>query len=375
MSLLVVVVLWYICNSLEFCVLTSIFDTANNTPLSAPQYPCTRAHQTLKMPSCDKESAARDASTSKVPSKNMQPLPGNFAGVFINNQFRTAISPATRERYPGAAGKCAIVTGSNTGLGLESSRQLLSLGVSHLVLGVRSLEKGTRAADELRVANPDAKIDVWHLDMESYDSVEEFARKCESTLDRIDVVILNAGLSPMDFAVSPETGHEKTIQVNHLSTVLLAVLLLPTLKEKNKVAGQGQDPPVLTVINSVMAHICKVPNKTIRPFLPSFDDTSIVPWDPQERYGVSKLLCQLFMVKLAAAVNPDDVIVNMVDPGLTKGTGLSRDAKGLVGVAAKAFFSLAGRPVEKGAATYVDAVLGHGKESHGCFLMNCHVSP
>ncbi|KAK5998040.1 hypothetical protein PT974_00410 [Cladobotryum mycophilum] len=65
----------------------------------------------------------------------------------------------------------------------------------------------------------------------------------------------------------------------------------------------------------------------------------------------------------------------MVDPGLTKGTSLSRDAKGLTGLAAKAFFGAAGRHVERGAATYVDAVLGHRKESHGCFLMNCKISP
>ncbi len=65
----------------------------------------------------------------------------------------------------------------------------------------------------------------------------------------------------------------------------------------------------------------------------------------------------------------------MVDPGLTKSTGLSRDAKGGTAVAAKMFFSIAGRPVDRGAATYIDAVLGHSKESHGCFLMNCKIAP
>jgi hypothetical protein len=65
----------------------------------------------------------------------------------------------------------------------------------------------------------------------------------------------------------------------------------------------------------------------------------------------------------------------MVDPGLTKGTNLARDAKGATGVAAKMFFSIAGRSVDRGAATYVDAVAGHGKESHGCFLMNCQIAP
>jgi NAD(P)-dependent dehydrogenase (short-subunit alcohol dehydrogenase family) len=109
--------------------------------------------------------------------------------------------------------------------------------------------------------------------------------------------------------------------------------------------------------------------------LPSFDDTAVTPWSARERYGVSKLLCQLFVVKLAENVNPEDVIINMVDPGLTKGTDLSRDATGGTAVAAKIFLSTAGRPVDRGAATYVDAVLGQGKESHGCFLMNCKIAP
>jgi NAD(P)-dependent dehydrogenase (short-subunit alcohol dehydrogenase family) len=301
----------------------------------------------------------------------MEPLPENFSGVFFNNQFRTTISLPTTETYPNFQGKCAVVTGSNTGLGLEASKQLLALGLSHLIMGVRSVDKGQRAAKSLHAVNPEAKVQVWHLDMESYASVQEFARRCDEELSHIDNVILNAGLSPMSFALSPETGHEKTIQVNHLSTILLTTLLLPILKQKR---AAGRDAPVLTLVNSVTAHLCKIPNKRVRPFLPSFDDTSM-PWDPSERYGVSKLLCQLFIVKLASVVSPEDVVINMVDPGLTKGTGLARDAKGLLGLVVAAFFSIAGRPVDRGAATYLDAALGQGGNSHGCFLMNCKVSP
>ena len=90
---------------------------------------------------------------------------------------------------------------------------------------------------------------------------------------------------------------------------------------------------------------------------------------------MSKLLPQLFLVKLTEHVKSDDVVINTVDPGLTKGTGLGRDASGALLIASKEFFSIAGRPVGKGAATYIDALLGHGKESHGCFLMNTELSP
>lgn len=306
-----------------------------------------------------------------VPSKDMAPLPSNIAPVFFHNQFRTKIDLPSTAKYKSLEGKCAIVTGSNTGLGFEASRQLLSLGLSHLVMGVRSLEKGNAAAAKLGATNSSAIIEVWQLDMASYESIQSFVVRCQERLASIDFVILNAGLSAFNFSTIEATGHETSVQVNHLGTVLLSVLLLPVLKGKSK----GKEPPRLTIVNSLTAHLCKFPNRSQRPLLNSFDDTDITPWNAEERYGVSKLLPQLFLVELSQRVRPDDVIINMVDPGLTKGTGLGREATGAVAVGAKLFFSLAGRPLDRGAATYVDAVLGHGKESHGCFLMNYKISP
>lgn len=304
-------------------------------------------------------------------SKDMPTLPENFGKVFWNNQFRVKIELPTREKFPDLEGKVAVITGANSGLGLESARQLLTLGLSRLVVAVRSIEKGEAVVSKLSLANPAATIDVWALDMESYDSVQAFVRKCETELPRIDYTILNAGISPTEFNKTRSTGHETTIQVNHISTILLTLLLLPVLKAKST---RGT-PARLTVVNSVMAHLCRFPNRAKRPLLPSFDDVETTPWSSVERYGVSKLLCQLFLVKLTELVNPDYVVINMVDPGLTKGTGLSRDASGLTLVAVKIFHGIAARPVERGAATYVDALLGHGKESHGCFLMNTDISP
>lgn len=308
---------------------------------------------------------------SEGPSKDMAPLPDNILPIFVRNQFRTTIDLPTTEKYPEVKGKCAIVTGSNTGLGFEASRQLLSLGLSHLVMGVRSVARGGGAASKLQAAYPSAAIDVWPLDMESYKSVQAFAQKCNEDLPRIDVVILNAGISAGDFSTVAETGHEKTMQVNHFGTALLTVLLLPILKRKSA----GKQSPRLVIVNSLTAHMCKAPNREIRPFLPSFDDTAVTPFDAEERYGVSKMVNQLFIVELANRVSPEDVIINMVDPGLTKGTSLFRDAKGLVVVVFKMFAAVAARPLDRGAASYIDAAFAHGTESHGCFLMSLKVSP
>jgi len=306
-----------------------------------------------------------------VASKNLPPFPKNFGIIFWNNQFKVKIPLPSEERYGSIVGKVAIVTGANQGLGFEAARQLLTLGLSHLVVAVRSLDKGKAAAEKLATANPSAKIDVWALDMESYDSVQAFVRKCDTELSRIQYTVLNAGGAPTIFNKVRSTGHETAIQVNHLSTILLTILLLPVLKAKST----RQDPARLTVINSVTAHLCKFPNRAQRPLLTSFDDPKNPPWDPQEQYGVSKLLPQLFLVKLTECIKSDDVIINMVDPGLTKGTSLSRDASGVVFLMSKAFFGIAGRTVDRGAATYIDALLGHGQETHGCFLMNNEIAP
>jgi NAD(P)-dependent dehydrogenase (short-subunit alcohol dehydrogenase family) len=306
-----------------------------------------------------------------VASKDMPALPKNFAKVFWNNQFRVKIGFPTRSKYGSLQSKVAIITGANSGLGFESAKQLLSLGLSHLVVAVRSIEKGQAAAAKLRLASSTAIIDVWALDMESYDSIQAFVRKCDSELSRIDYAILNAGLSPINRHITLSTGHETTIQVNHISTILLTLLLLPILKAKSTRDNTAR----LTVVNSIMAHLCQFPNRDQRPLLPSFDNTNILKWDPIERYGVSKLLPQLFLVKLTELVKSDDVVINMVDPGLTKGTGLAREASGVLRVASNIFNGIAARTVDRGAATYIDALLGHGKESHGCFLMNTEISP
>ena len=304
------------------------------------------------------------------PSKDMPPLPEKFGPVFFENQFRTKIELPTKAKYPDVNGKCVVITGSNSGIGFEAAKHFLRLGLSHLVMGVRSMDKGNAAASKLRALSTKAKIDVWQLDMESYESIRTFVQKCNDSLPRIDVVILNAGGSPFNFEISAATGHEKANQVNHLSTAYMAIQLLPVLRSKAK----QKQPPRIIIVSSITSHLCKFPTRDRRPLLPSFDDHKAIPMDASERYGASKMLNQLFIVKLADQVNPADVTIALVEPGLVKGTSLSRDLTGMIAVAAKIFFGIAGRTPEVGAATYVDAALNHGAEVHGSYIVNCKVS-
>lgn len=177
---------------------------------------------------------------------------------------------------------------------------------------MRSPEKGEAAAAKLRLPFPKAVIEVWQLDMCSYDSIQAFARRVESHLSRIDIVILNAGLFGLSFKIVKSTGHEETIQVNYLSTAFLAILLLPILKAKGPPGGQ---PAHLTIVSAALTLAAKFPNRGANPLLPSFDDPKT--FDRQEHYHSSKLMMHMFLWKLVDIVSANDVIVNLADPAVS----------------------------------------------------------
>ncbi|KAE8342847.1 hypothetical protein BDV24DRAFT_173547 [Aspergillus arachidicola] len=290
-----------------------------------------------------------------------------YPKIFLKSQLCT--KAAWPPKITTLIDKVAIVTGANTGLGLESSRQLLSYNLSHLTIAVRSVTKGETAAATLRKEYPMATIEVWELDMSSYDSVRAFVRRTETQLARLDIVVLNAGLQNIQFGVVPSTGHEETVQVNYLSTVLLCILLLPVLKNKSPAGTPGR----LSIVSSGTALFARFPHRKFSPLLPSYDDPR--NFDLIEQYSASKLLGHMFMWKLADYVSADDVVVNLVDPGFTKGTQLQRDVSGVVSLAMSLAKVATARTVRDGASTYLDATVVKGKESHGCFVMDWQIRP
>ncbi|KAF2095837.1 NAD(P)-binding protein [Rhizodiscina lignyota] len=297
-----------------------------------------------------------------------QSTASSYLNVFFHNQFLA--QPQWPAPNTSLSGKTAIVTGSNTGLGYEAARQLLGLNLSRMILAVRSLDKGEAAASQLRQLYPKASVEVWQLDMSSYDSVQALARRIESQSWRVDIVILNAGVIGLKYNTVKSTGHEETVQINYLSTVLLAILLLPILKGKRPAGG---DPAHLTIVSAALTLAARFPNRDRNPLLPSFDDPKT--YNPREQYMSSKVLMQMFLWKLVDYVSADDVIVNLADPAWCKGTELHRDAAGGMKVGMKVFAALTGRTPKVGASCYVDAVVNKGKESHGCFLMSWEAHP
>lgn len=124
-------------------------------------------------------------------------------------------------------GQNIVITGGNTGLGLEAARHLLRLNVASITLGVRTLSKGYAAKQDLEQSTGRAgRVSVLQVDMENYESVKSFAASV-SAIPRVDAVILNAGKIAQDFYIAEKD--ESTITVNVVSTMLLGLLLLPKL--------------------------------------------------------------------------------------------------------------------------------------------------
>lgn len=134
------------------------------------------------------------------------------------------------------AGKTYIVTGANVGLGLEAAKHLVAVGAAKVIMAVRNVTAGETAKADIEAATGTSGVaEVWKLDLASYDSVKAFAKRVVTELERIDALIENAGVAPFERVIAE--GHVLNITVNVLSTVLLAVLLLPKMAEDAKKFG------------------------------------------------------------------------------------------------------------------------------------------
>lgn len=126
-------------------------------------------------------------------------------------------------------GKTYIVTGANSGLGLETARHLVRCSASRVILAVRNVAAGEAAKQDIeRTTGRKEVAQVWKLDLASQASIKEFASKVVKELERVDGLIENAGVL-VDKWSTCEGNMETTMTVNVINTMLLAHLLLPKL--------------------------------------------------------------------------------------------------------------------------------------------------
>ena len=154
------------------------------------------------------------------------------------------------------------------GLGLEAARHFVRLKAEKVILGVRNLEKGEAAKKSIQEStNRTNVVEVWQLDLTSYDSTKQFAKKAETSLKRIDALVENAGIAKRVYRVAED--NEATITTNVVSTFLLALMMLPKLRET---ASRFNTTPRLVVVSSEVHFYTTFPERKAENIFKTLND-------------------------------------------------------------------------------------------------------
>ncbi|KAF2250326.1 NAD(P)-binding protein [Trematosphaeria pertusa] len=189
---------------------------------------------------------------------------------------------------PSLAGKVILITGGNAGLGKQNALDLSKHSPAQLWIAARNIQSGNDAVAEIKtVASPQTAVKLLEMDLTSFASIKNAARKFSAEVGRLDILLLNAGIMGGVARVTKE-GYENVFGTNHMGHALLLKLLTPLLL---KAAEQpiGIEPRV--VILSSRGH-------KSYPLPPSGIELATIKSPQSNLSGVSKY-CQS---KLANAV-------------------------------------------------------------------------
>ena len=206
---------------------------------------------------------------------------------------------------PDLSGRTILITGANSGIGKATAAALARAGAD-VVITARNPQRGEEAAEEIR-SSARGTVEVRELDLARLESVRSFAKSFLSDHPRLDVLILNAGLTTAKREVT-EDGFEMHFQVNHLAHFLLTHLLRERLLES---------APARVVVVASSSH--RQAGKL------DFDDLqSENSYIGLRVYAKSKLANVMFARELARRLEGTGVTVNSVHPGTVR-TGWGGD--------------------------------------------------
>lgn len=220
----------------------------------------------------------------------------------------------TADDIPDQTGRRFVVTGGNSGIGLEAARLLAGAG-GEVMITSRSMDKGAAAIDDLRSDDLAGSVEVGQLDLADLASVQRFAESVLATDRPIDVLINNAGVMATPHGRTAD-GFELQLGTNHLGHFALTGLLIDRI-------GASDDARVVTV--SSLAH---------RQGTIDFDDLmSEKRYSRFGAYGQSKLANLLFTMELHRRRHRrgDEILAVACHPGMSA-TNLSQGmSDGLLG--------------------------------------------
>ncbi|KAK0640972.1 hypothetical protein B0T16DRAFT_514950 [Cercophora newfieldiana] len=285
--------------------------------------------------------------------------------LLVAEQFTTLpilASPST------CTGKTYIITGANTGLGLETARHLVSFSAARVILAVRNLDSGAKAqADIEKTTGRTGVVEVWKVDLAEFASVRSFAERVKA-LERVDGFVNNAGVFLDKWSVSE--GDETTMTVNVVSTMLLGALVMPKLVESARRFGIR---PRMVFVVSALGFTAKgeLDKGGKVDVFEGLNDEKKQAMDA--RYALTKLV-EMYAVREFAAkfpVKETGVIINMTSPGLCT-TQLGRDARTLTRAIQGALRTAMARSAEEGSRTILHGIVGD-EETHGKHLSGCEI--
>ena len=203
---------------------------------------------------------------------------------------------------PSQQGKYVVVTGANSGTGKEAARRLAGAG-AHVILAVRTPEKGQAAHDEILTEFAEARLEVRQVDLADLRSVKAFADTLLAEKQPLDLLVNNAGVMAPPKRLVTVDGFELQFATNFLGPFALTIRLLPLL-----LATKGAR---VTTMSSGVASV-----GTIR-----FNDLQRARrYVPYLAYAQSKLADLLFAQRLARVANQRnwDLMSTAAHPGFTR---------------------------------------------------------
>jgi len=135
----------------------------------------------------------------------------------------------TTKDIPNQAGRLAIVTGANAGLGYETALALAGAG-AEVIVAARDPDKGQAAVKRILAAHPGATVRLELVDLARLADVAAFAERIAARHERLELLVNNAGLmTPPRRQMTPD-GFEMQFGVNYLAHFALTARLLPLLR-------------------------------------------------------------------------------------------------------------------------------------------------
>ncbi|EEU42898.1 uncharacterized protein NECHADRAFT_84229 [Fusarium vanettenii 77-13-4] len=264
----------------------------------------------------------------------------------------SSISFSPEKDIPSLNGKVILITGGNTGLGKQAVVEFARHKPLQIWLAARNLQKAEAAVAEIKQQVPDAPIKLLELDLASFDSIRQAARSFLEESERLDILMLNAGIMAVPPALTKD-GYEIQFGTNHMGHAYLTKLLLPVL-EKTSQAETEAKPRVVCLASHGHVYLCKggFDFSTLR--------TTGESTGPLQCYYQSKLANMLWVRQLAKRY--PQLTVSAIDPGLVQ-TELAVKATGINWVLRTIIKTMLLTPVEKGVKNQLWASVSKGVKS------------